>query len=183
MMASKKPKKRHPSRLLSANKLHLVQVDAFIRPLEEFISQIKQQSIWVNDAGEALIGLPYQDVNELAKKGMEPPSALPSFAIMFETYFQVVAYCLDQAAIQRVHDQIEQFNRSVFHPLEQDTVIESRAIIDAESFLREMKTVFMSVPKDKVLRVMQEIKKGIQSSKSDVLNTQSLRTWLVKELS
>jgi hypothetical protein len=166
----------------SKSRLHLVEVDAFMRPLEAFIDHIKKESIWINEAGDAVIDLPHQGVEELVQKGISPPEALPSFLIMFETYFQVVAYCLDTAAIQRAHDQISHFRHTILNPLENDLSIEREAILQAEALLQQMKTVFISVPREKVFKVMHEIKLAIRASENESFKTEVLRGWLLKAL-
>ncbi len=176
------PQSKSAMPLFSKNRLHLVEVDAFMNPLEVFIDQVKRDAIWVNEAGEAVMDLPRQGVEDLVKQGIAPPAALPSFAIMFETYFQVVTYCLDTEAMQRAHDQISLFRSTILSKLESDTLIESKDIIYAEDLLRNMKTVFISVPREKILKVMNEIKLAISSSTDESFKMEDLRAWLLKEI-
>jgi hypothetical protein len=178
----KKRKGKPAQRLGVPQKMHLVQVATLLAPFESFIEQLKQGEVWVNDQGEALIDLPNQRIEDLAREGKKPNLAVPNLMVISEIYFQVMAYCFEDSDIEAVHEQIKRFRVEVLEPLKEDRLLEREALDYAEYLLSEMKAAFLKAPKEKIVRVMNEVMDVLQGSSDVMVKTNEVRAWLVREL-
>lgn len=179
-------KATHKKKSKAANhpqgKMHLIEVASLLGPIEGFVRQLKQGEVWVNENGEALMDLPGEQVEDLARKGQAPRLALPNLMIITEIYFQVAAYCFDGESMQTALNQIRQFRHEILDALKEEKPIEHEAIEHAEQLIVNMKTTFLKSPRDKVARVINEIMDIVQNSADLVIQINEARAWLVKKL-
>jgi hypothetical protein len=175
----KKPKKmkRKPTTM----RMDVVSVSVLMEPMASFILQVKSGDVWVNEEGQALMDMPNARIAECVKRGIQPYLAVPQFMLWFEMYFQVVAYCLDKSFLLKAHDQIKQLRLEFVDALKEDRLIEKASIELVEAWIRDMKLVIMSVPKEKVVRVIHEVKSAMKSSNSEEIKTSDVRAWLIEE--
>jgi hypothetical protein len=174
-------KKKSKTGHLPQGKMHLVEVASLLGPIEGFIRQLKQDEVWVNENGEALMDLPGEHVEDLARKGQAPRLALPNLMIITEIYFQVAAYCFSGEPMQTALDQVRQFRCEILDALKEEKPIEHEAIEHAELLISDMKATFLKSPRDKVARVINEIMDVVQHSAEVVIQMNEVRAWLVGE--
>jgi hypothetical protein len=178
----KKRKGKPAQRSGVPQRMHLVQVSTLLAPFEAFVDQLKQGEVWVNDHGEALIDLPNQRIEDLARAGKKPNLAVPNLMVICEIYFQVMAYCFEESDLEVVHENIKRFRLEVLGPLREDQPIERASLDYSEKLLSEMKAAFLKAPKEKIVRVMNEVMDVLQGSSDVMVKTNEVRAWLVKEL-
>lgn len=161
--------------------MNFIQIEQYMTPLEDFISQIESDEIYVDESGCAVMDLPNERVLDMAKKGKNPRRAVDNIAAILETYFQITAYCFSDDDLVRVSEEIKAFNRKIMLPLKLNTPIQRSAIEDARLLCKNYRSALKQAPYDKVLRVSKEIKSVIIASfakKDTVVSPEDLRSWL-----
>jgi hypothetical protein len=182
----KRNKKYNPNKAahqFQTGKLHLSEVDILLEPFFTFFKQLKNQSLWINEkTGDILMDLVNLRVEEASKKGEEPALAAPKFYLLFETYFQAMTFHFGTCVSKSIQETVLRINKTIFIKLDSDIAIDKSDILFAEQFLSKIKLDFMTIPRNKMSRVKNEIRKAIFKSSENDISSAALREWLSKEL-
>ncbi len=165
--------------------MNFFQIDAFMRPMEDFLEQIEKDDVYADASGNPLMDLPNERVLDMARKGKEPRRAVDNIAAVLETYFQLTAYCFSDNDLERVTEEIKSFNRKILRPLKLNTPIQRASLSEAKQLCKNFRSALKQAPAEKVERVSREIRKVIEAShnrKDKTVSDKELRAWLFKEL-
>lgn len=161
--------------------LDLLTVHAMVEPLESFIAQIKRNEMYVDQRGRPVMDLVNLEVERLAEKGLPPAEAVPNIRATVEIYFQVVAYCFTEDDLEKVGDEILEFERLFLNPLRLSSPIMPTGLQKADQLCMNMKAALRKAPGAKVVRVMNEIQKVLNKSEREngKVTIAEMRQWLI----
>jgi hypothetical protein len=172
-----------PINIVLQKNMSFIQIDVYVRPLEDFIDEIERGEVNVDQFGHALINLPNNHIMDRINKGKHPLRAVDNIASILESYFQVTAYCFSDADLERVSDEINRFNRRILKPLMLNSPIQKEAIAEARELCKNIRSALKKAPAIKVAYVSEQIALAIERAiaKGDKqVDPDDLRVWLIE---
>lgn len=171
--------------IIYQNKMNIQQVQLFLEPLDSFVDQIEQDSVYFDDKGNPLMDLPNNRVEDMARKGIEPRRAADNIFSILETYFQVTALCCSNDDLIRVSEQIALFQRKIINALRAGTPIQVSAISEAREACQGLRHLLLNAPAYQVQRVADNIRSVITAANDrgdKKVTIEELRKWLLNEV-
>jgi hypothetical protein len=156
-----------------------VNINEYLEPVQTFINQVKTDDVYVDQNDNALMSLPGLDVEELARSGQQPYSAVYNLRIFGEVTYQTVLYTqTDDHYIRSMIKIINAFDKQFVEPLRLKEPMNMQGVEAAQAYVNACNLLLKSIHVKDFHTVLQHIIMAVEQPREIVTN-HDMRDWLI----